>query len=575
MMTPTRKRVTDTPPTPLGGLLRAAARRFPGSEIVLPEERCTFAQLDRRADAFAAMLTEAGVRAGQHVGIWTAPSLDTIAALFGTFRCCAVAVPISDRYRDTEIGYVIEHADLTTLVISPPDGPVDRPADLQVAFPSLGRADTRELTLAEAPKLRRIVVIGGQVDHPAFTSASDLGLPAAGDYPDIALPAQPIDRVDHDAGDPALAYLMYTSGTSAAPKACMITHNGCLLQAHSLAYHRYRLDPTSVFWCPLPLYHTAGLATMTACLAAGASFVHAGAFDPAQALRMLEQERVTHAVPAFETIWMRVLDHPDFASTDLSALSVVLMTGGEALLRKLQARVPQAVQVTNFGLTEATGHLSMNTIDDPLDVRATTGGLPLPGMEVRIVDPDTGAVLGAGQRGEIQFRGPSRCLGYYRDPDASRDSIAPDGWFRSGDLGDLDTVGRLTFRGRLKDMLKVGGENVAALEIESYLIRHPAVNVIAVVGVPDSYYGEVPAAFIELAPGTSASEQEIIDFCLDNIATFKVPRYVRFVSEWPMSGTKIRKFVLRERIQSELAAAGTTTAPRLRSRRSRRADTSV
>jgi fatty-acyl-CoA synthase len=573
-MTSTRQPVTNPPPTALGGLLRAAARRFPGSEIVLPGERCTFAQLDRRADAFAAMLAEAGVRAGHHVGIWTAPSIDTIAALFGTFRCGAVAVPLSDRYRDAEIGYVIEHADLTTLVISPADGPVDRPADLQVAFPSLARARAPELALTEAPKLRRVVVIGGQVDHSAFASASSLGLPAAGDYPGITLATGPVDGADH-AGEPATAYLMYTSGTSAAPKACMITHAGCLLQAGSLAYDRYRLGPASVFWCPLPLYHTAGLATMTACLTSGATFVHAGAFDPGQALRTLEDEHVTHAVPAFETIWMRVLDHPDFARADLSALSVVLMTGGEALLRKLQARVPHAVQVTNFGLTEATGHLSMNSIDDPLDVRVTTGGFPLPQMEVRIVDPDTGTMLGAGERGEIQFRGPSRCLGYYRDPDATQASTAPGGWFRSGDLGDLDPDGRLTFRGRLKDMLKVGGENVAALEIESYLARHPAVNVVAVVGVPDSYYGEVPVAYIELAPGASASEQEIIDFCLDSIATFKVPRYVRFVTEWPMSGTKIRKYVLRDRILSELATAGPAAAPRLRSRRSRRADATL
>ncbi|MGA5504978.1 class I adenylate-forming enzyme family protein [Streptomyces umbrinus] len=564
---PTRESPSGTP-TGLGGLLRQAAQKFPASEFVFPAERCTFAEMDRRADAFAAALTAAGVAHGEHVGIWMPPRLDTIAAFFGAFRAGAVAVPVSDRFQPEEVGYAIEHADLTALVISGDQTPFDRVGALRLALPSLADARGPALSLAEAPRLRRLVVVGGDPVQPGFVPAAELGLPPQGTYPEITLPAPAVDH----AGERDLAYLMYTSGTSAAPKACMITHAGCLLQADSLAFHRYLLDVDSAFWCPLPLYHTAGLATMTACIASGANFVHAGAFDPGQSLRTMQEEQVTHAIPAFETIWMRVLDHPDFASTDLKRLRVALMTGGEDLLRKLQARLPHVAQITNFGMTESTGHLSMNRIDDPLEVRVTTGGFPLPGMQVRIVDPETQRVLGADQRGEIQFRGASRCLGYYRDPDTTEKTTAPGGWFRSGDLGVMDAEGRLTFRGRLKDMLKVGGENVAALEVESYLVRHPAVSIAAVVGVPDAYYGEVPVAFIELAPAKNATEQDIIEFCLDTIATFKVPRYVRFIDTWPMSGTKIKKFVLREQIMNELTAAGITEAPRIRSTRARQAD---
>jgi fatty-acyl-CoA synthase len=172
--------------------------------------------------------------------------------------------------------------------------------------------------------------------------------------------------------------------------------------------------------------------------------------------------------------------------------------------------------------------------------------------------------------GEIAVRGNTVMMGYLKNPEAS-DAVFKGGWFRSGDLGVMDADGRLTFAGRLKDMLKVGGENVAALEVESYLLRHPAINVAAVVGAPDAYYGEVPAAFLELAPGATLTEEEVIAFCIDEIATFKVPRYVRFVEGWPMSGTKIRKFVLRDRLAEELAAAGITTAPRIESGRARRA----
>jgi fatty-acyl-CoA synthase len=549
--------------TTLSELLRDGGQRFARSEVVFPNERCTFAQMDRRADAFAAMLREAGVAAGDHVGIWIPPCIDTIGAIFGCFRAGAVAVPLSERFRAEEMAYVIEHADLTAVVTVLGDDVVDRPGDLVDALPGMRRATGPTLALDEAPKLARIVLVGHGDAPAAFTPAASLGLPAPGQFPHVDVP-------DPQAAS-EIAYLMYTSGTSAAPKACMISHGGCLLQGRSLAFDRYMLDEGSAFWCPLPLFHTAGLATLTACLTSGAAYVHAGAFEAGLALEMLERERVTHAIPAFETVWMRVLDHPRFASTDLSRLRVVLMTGGESLLRKLQARVPQAVQVTNFGMTEATGHLSMNCIDDPLDVRVTTGGHPLAQMEVRIVDPDTAAVVPSGTRGEIQFRGPSRFVGYYRDAEATAACLLPGGWFRSGDLGVLDPEDRLTFGGRLKDMLKVGGENVAALEVESYLVRHPAINVAAVVGAADAYYGEVPAAFVELAPGASLTEDEVIAFCVDEIATFKVPRYVRFVTEWPMSGTKIKKFVLREQLAEELSRAGITAAPRIESDRARRA----
>lgn len=553
----------------LGHLLRRSAQRFPGSEIVFPGDRCTFAEIDLRADEYQTMLQEAGVRPGDHVGIWLPMGLESVAAIFGTFRAGAVAVPINERYRPDEISYVIGNADISVLLIGDTAGPLDRAADLLAAFPELN-GQPSDVALNSAPKLRRIVQIDGAPEHSCLTSAAAVGL-----HPRGMNPLQPVRSDTEGPASAELAYLMFTSGTSAAPKACMITHAGCLLQADSLAHHRYMLDEDSAFWCPLPLFHTAGLATLTACIASGATFVHAGAFDPTQSVRTLETERITHAVPAFETIWMRVLDHPEFAERDLSRLRVILMTGGPDQLRKLQERVPWATQITNFGMTESTGHLAMNRIDDPLEVRLNTGGLPLPKMEVRIIDPATGEPCGPGVRGEIQFRGPSTCRGYYGDPAATASAFDDGGWFKSGDLGVLDFEGRLSFRGRLKDMLKVGGENVAALEVESYLSRHPAINIVAVVAAPDAYYGEVPAAYVQLAPGATLTADDVTAFCLDNIATYKVPRYVRFVDNWPMSGTKIQKYILRERIATELAEAGITEAPRITSSRASNAKSSI
>jgi len=561
--------MTEAVPRNLSDLLRRSASAHPDSVFAFPDQRYTYAEMDVRVDDFVRMLRRAGVQAGDHVGLWMPASLDMIAAIVACARAGAVTVAINDRFRTDELSYVIAHSDLAAVITIAPNQHSDRPAELLSAIPGLAEAPGPDLALTATPRLRRIIVLADDGYSPparAFTHQSAVGL----------LTTHPRERTSRhgvDQEEPApggeVAYLMYTSGTSASPKACMIAHVAVVAEGTSLAFDRYLLDETSVFWCPLPLFHTAGLATLTACITAGASFVHAGVFDPAQSLRAMVEERVTHAIPCFETIWMRILDHPDFAVADLSSLRVLMNTGGEDLLRKLQARVPHAIQLANYGITEGSGHVAMTTVADPLDVRVCTGGKPLPGMEARIVDLDTREPVAPNVLGEIQFRGESRFLGYYRDEEANAACIDAEGWFTSGDLGVLDEAGRLTFKGRIKDMLKVGGENVSALEVESYLLRHPAVAVVAVVGAPDAYYGEVPVAYIQLTREHKLTEADVIDFCLDRIATYKVPRYVRFVDEWPMSGTKIRKVELRERIRTELTAGGITQAPRLQSRRAR------
>jgi fatty-acyl-CoA synthase len=231
----------------------------------------------------------------------------------------------------------------------------------------------------------------------------------------------------------------------------------------------------------------------------------------------------------------------------------------------MQERLPTAIQISSFGLTESCGFMCMGLTSDPLEARISTSGRPLPGMELRAVDPDTGRDVGPGEVGEAVFRGVSRILRYHRDPEYTAQAIDGDGWFRSGDMIRIDEAGRISFVGRLKDMLKVGGENVSAAEVEDLLATHQAVKIVQVVAAPDARLGEVACAFVELRDGATASETELIGHCLGTISTFKVPRYVRFVTEWPMSGTKIQKYRLREAIASELREAGITEAPRLRS----------
>jgi fatty-acyl-CoA synthase len=370
------------------------------------------------------------------------------------------------------------------------------------------------------------------------------------------------------AADPIL--MLYTSGTTSRPRGCLHSHASLVAEGEAVA-ERLGLRPDDRFWAPLPMFHCGGFDVAIAALAGRCGMVHVGTFDAGRALRQLEEERCTIGFPAFETIWVPVLEHPDFAAADLSALRLVINVGAPERMRAMQAKVPQAVQISCLGMTESFGFCCMGSPDDPAEVRATTSGVPLPHMEAAVVDPTTGLTVPAGEPGEFRFRGTSRLMRYHRDPELTAERIDDDGWFASGDLVVADEAGRLRFLSRMKDMLKVGGENVAAAELEGFLCEHPAVGIVQVVGAPDARYGEVAAAFVQLKTGASTTEDELIAFCVGRIATFKVPRYVRFLTaeEWPMSGTKVQKFRLKQRLADELERLGITEAPRFRSRKER------
>lgn len=253
-----------------------------------------------------------------------------------------------------------------------------------------------------------------------------------------------------------------------------------------VARTRFHLGPEDRVWTALPLYHIGGVAFAFACWGVGATYCHSGPFNPDVAVHQLAQERCTVALPAFETIWLAVLDHPSFPALDLSALRLVFNVGVPTRLRGMQERLPSAVQVSGFGSTEAASFLTLGRVEDSPEERATTCGRPMPGMHVRIVDPETGAEVAAGELGEITDRGWGAFDGYYGAPEETARAIDADGWFHSGDMGTVDAEGRLSFVTRLKDMMKVGGENVAAAEVESHLLSHPAVVMAQVVGAPDA-----------------------------------------------------------------------------------------
>lgn len=539
--------------TTVGDLLDSRAEISDRDALVMPGVRFTYPELSAETDRFAAGLRGLGVEPGDKVGILMPNRAEYVAALFGIAKLGAVAVPINGRFKVHECGHVIEHGDVRILLVaSDPDG-TDYSALLHTVFPAIATSDPRRLDLPEAPRLRAVVDFSGST--PGFLSQKDFDAAAR------SVPVSEVKALQRRVRVRDVALLMYTSGTTARPKGCMLSHEAVVRQAGNVARTRFLLTEQDGFWDPLPLFHCGGIVPMLGCFSVGAKYCHAGHFEPAAALKTIQDERCTVLYPAFETIWLAVLDHPDFGSTDLSAVRLIQNIATPERLSQFEARMPWAHQVSSYGSTECSTNLTLPMPDDPYEIRMKTLGRPVEGMEIKIVDPETGAGLPAGTMGELCFRGYAAFDGYYKDTEQTAATIDAGRWFHTGDRGMLDQDGNFVYGGRIKDMLKVGGENVAALEVEDFLAQHPAAGIVQVVAAPDARYGEVPAAFIQLAPGGQLTEQEVIDFCVGSIASYKVPRYVRFVTDWPMSGTKIQKFVLRERIARELAESGVTEAP--------------
>ena len=540
--------------TTIGDLLLTAADRFPDSlALAFPDHTLTYRELADNALRRARALQALGVRPRDHVGVLMHTCAEFVETFFAIAFCGAVIVPINARYKSSELAYVIENGDLVTVVTT------DAVADsvnfverLNGALKDLPRSrNARELKLAGAPKLRNVVLLG------RTKSAGYLG---EAEFEQAALDSAESDvhraRLRVRVRDVGL--MLYTSGTTANPKGCLITHESMVRNSIALGRHRYRLTHDDRMWSPLPMFHIAAVLPMLAIFDVGGTYCTMGYFDAGVALQMLEKYRVTAMYPSFVTIMQGLVYHPSFADVDLSR--VKLMNSNFAVqppgvAEPIMAAMPQALQVGSFGMTEAAGTVCTGGWDEAEARRITRLGRPLPGLEVRIVNPETGRDLKNGFRGEVLVRGYSLFEGYYKDAEKSAQALDADGWFHTGDIGSLDDDGTIMFHGRIKDMLKVGGENVAAAEIEGLLGRHPAVKLAQVVGIPDAKYVEVPAAFVELKPGSKAGEKELIEFCRKEISSFKVPRHVRFVTEWPMSSSKIQKFRLREALVAELGLA--------------------
>ncbi|MCZ6527028.1 MAG: class I adenylate-forming enzyme family protein [Gammaproteobacteria bacterium] len=536
--------------TTLGDLLMIAADKYPDTNaIVLPDQRCTFTELRDRAITRARTLHALGIGPKDHVGLLLPTCMDFAESLFAIAMLGAVTVPINARYKPPEIAYVTENADLVAIITTDEfDEAVNYVERIQAAFPDLKEnQDPKNLSINQAPELRRIVLYGSAT-APGMLSQDQLEeMKQQVDEDEIHL-----RRIQTRVGSTAL--ILYTSGTTSNPKGCMIAHESIVRNSAALG-RRYELTHEDSFWSPLPMFHIAAILPMVTIFDAGGTYVTTPHFEAGQALQMMQDEHVTASYPSFWTIMSDLVNHPDFPTTDLSSMK--LMNSNFAVQpgfvgETMEKAMPGTIFVGSFGMTEASGTVSTNRLSDTREQRFTRLGTPLPGIEVKIMDPESGQKVATGEKGDTWIRGNGIFTEYYKSPDKTAEALDEDGWFHSGDICSINEDGQLLFHGRLKDMLKVGGENVAAVEIETCLQQHPAVKLAQVVGVPDARLQEVAAAYIELNPGEETTEQALIDFCKDKIAGFKVPRYVRFIDEWPMSSTKIQKFKLQQQIMEEL-----------------------
>lgn len=536
--------------TTVGDLLvRGAVEHPERAAVVVDEQRATYAQLLAGAQRIARGFVRLGVDRGDRVAILMANSLGYLEVLFACHLIGAVAVPVNSRFRTRELRHVIPHLGTSVLVTSDlVEDQVSYADRLVEAFPAIaerGPADDLDVPLGldDAPDLRHVVMLGSSVRDGFVPGATfDAG---AAEVDDDEVEAR---RTRVRLRDPAVIFT--TSGTTALPKGCVLSHEAMVRQG-ILTGQRLGSRDGDVIFSPLPMFHTGCTQVLFAILHAFGTYVSQSRVDADAGIEAIARERVTLLFPAFAAITDGLLDADGFSPELLADVRVLFHIGTPEQLRSIQQRVPETTRVvTGFGMTEVAGSVAISDPVAPMEQREVPGR-PLPGAEAGVIDPH-GRFLAPGAEGELVVRSPTMLTEYFGDEQRTADSHLAGGWYRTGDLGSVDADGLLRFRGRLKDMLKIGGENVGAVEIESWLETHPAVAVAQVVGVVDDRLGEVAVAFVQRRGGVPVTEEELIDHCRGQIASYKVPRHVRFVTEWPMSATKIRKVDLRTRIAEEL-----------------------
>ncbi|MFY0545521.1 AMP-binding protein [Brevibacillus sp. H7] len=529
----------------IGDLLDETASRYPDKEAVVYKERhlrYTFTEIQQLCNQAAKGFLSLGIQKGENIAIWATNVPEWVTAQFATAKMGGVLVTVNTSYRVHELEYLLRQSEATTLLLIDSYRDANYLEMIREICPELDQSDPGQLQSARLPHLKNVIFIGAE-RQPGMFLWSDLlqrGMTVS-DEERIARQKSlnPDDVIN----------MQYTSGTTGFPKGVMLSHYNIVNNAIKVAACM-NLGVKDRLCIPVPFFHCFGCVMGTlACVATGATMVPTVTFDPGLVLSVVEEERCT-ALYGVPTMFIAELNHPTFAERDLRSLRTGIMSGSPCpieVMKKVEEKMGIREITIAYGQTEASPVITQTRLADSIERRVSTVGRAHDEVEVKVVDPATGETLPPGVQGELCTRGYLVMKGYYNMPEQTAKAIDHEGWLHTGDLATMDEEGYFRITGRLKDMIIRGGENIYPREIEEFLYTHPKILDVQVVGVPDAKYGEQVLACIKVRPDQSLTEEEVRQFCDGKIARYKIPHYIQFVTEYPMTSSgKIQKYKLRQ-----------------------------
>ena len=536
----------------VGEVLDRTAAAYPDKLALVvrhQNRRYTYSEFRGEVELVARGLLHLGVQKGDRVGLWATNCAEWVITQFGTAKIGAILVNINPAYRAYELEYALRQSECQTLLLIQGFRDCDYISTLVSICPEVEHSRAGELSSEKLPYLKNLIFIGEGAPRGMFR------------WSDLAEVSQRVPEQDLKARESALdcddpVNIQYTSGTTGVPKGALLSHHN-IVNNGLLVGGSMKITAQDKICIPVPFYHCFGMVmgNMAAVVAGAAMVIPAPYFVPLATLEAVEEERCT-ALYGVPTMFIAELEHPEFSRFDLCSLRTGIMAGSPCpieVMRRVLEQMHCREMTIAYGLTESSPVLTQTTPEDPIELRVSTVGKPLPHTEIKIADAQTGRPVPIGVPGELCARGYMVMKGYYKNPDATRCILDLDGWLHSGDLAVMDENGYCRITGRIKDMIVRGGENVYPREIEEFLYTCPGISDVQVVGVPDHKYGEAVVAWVKLKEGAELSEQDIKDFCRGRISNFKIPRYVRFVDSFPVTITgKIQKFKMREVSINEL-----------------------
>lgn len=541
----------------LGSILEENVKKFPDREfMVYPDRelRLTYTTFNERVNNVAKALIYMGVEKGSKVGVWAKNIPDWLTYMFATAKVGAVLVTVNTNYKSDELEYIMQNADIHTLCIAKGYRDNNFVNTIYELVPELKTMDRGAISSPKFPELRNVVFMGHEKCKGMYTTAELIMLGATLSNDTLVERAESIST--HDTVN-----MQYTSGTTGFPKGVMLSHYNILNNGNTVGDCMHYTPDDRLLVC-VPMFHCFGaVLALCAIITHGGTMVMVEEFDPLVVLASIAKERCT-AVYGVPTMFIAELNHPMFNMFDLSSLRTGIMAGAPCpieTMKQVMSKMNCRDIISVYGLTETSPGMTATRVTDSAEIRSTTVGRALPFVEVKVLDPETCEEVARGVQGEVCCKGYNVMKGYYNNPEATASVIDKNGFLHSGDLGIMDEDGYLRITGRSKEMMIRGGENIYPREIENFLYKMPQIQAVEVAGIPSPRYGEQVAAFVIVKDGEKLSEEDIRSFCNDKIARYKIPKYIFFVEDYPMTASgKVQKYKFKDIAEQMLRERGET-----------------